>query len=60
MLWQNSKISIPPEKLKTASQYKHAFLTNNEWHLHTYYEIAGAWFEIMGFSQILIIPAFWH
>ena len=30
----------PPEKSKTASQYKHVF--QPEWHLHTYYGIAGA------------------
>ena len=49
----------PPRKSKTTLQYKHVFSTN-DWLLHTYYEIAGAWFEIKEFSQFLIISVFWQ
>ena len=49
---QNDKISSPaPEKSKTiqtfASQYNYIYVfSTNEWHLHTYYGIAGTFFMI--------------
>ena len=73
-LQQNGNISIPPEKLKTASKYKHVFSTN-EWHLHTYYAISGAFmiwnygiqsdfnhfcFLALENSCLLLSQDFWH
>ena len=61
LLQQKQQDFIPLKKSKIASKYKYVFPTN-EWLLHTFYGIAlpHSWFEIMEFSQILIIPAFWH
>ena len=60
LLWQNSKISIPPEKSKTASKYKHVFQPMSYFYTLIMGLLAHSWFEIMDFHQILIIPAFWH
>ena len=40
----------PPEKFKIPIKYIHIFLTSEQL-LHTYYENAHSWFEIMEFSR---------
>ena len=62
LLWQNGNLN-PFRKIANSLKIQTEYVfSTNEWLLHTYFMglLMHSWFEIMEFSQIFIISAFWH